>query len=184
MKIMEIGNRVPTAFFVTSGKGQSAVSAEASQFSAMHKAGIERANLVTYGSVLPARSYEVKPPTVQSSGCVMESIAAVGTCRYGEAVTVSLGWGWVVNQATSKRVCGIAARYSGSLSIIDADQYVSLSLTELCRTLVGSFSNSRILEGVRIIHERISPNRTYGTALVALCFHRYEVPVIGEVSPQ
>lgn len=184
MKIMEIGNRIPTEFFVTGGKGQSAVSAEASQFSALHDAGIGRVNLLMYGPVLSPRAYEVTPPPVRSSGCVVESVAAVGTCRYGEAVTASLGWCWVVNQVTSNRVYGLAAKYSGSLSIVEADHHVRILLTELCKTTVGPFSNSYILEGVRVLHEHISPKKAYGTALVALCFHRYEVPVIGEVSPQ
>lgn len=184
MKIVEIGNRIPVAFFVTSGKGQSAVSAESSHFQALHNAGIGRVNLLTYGSVLSARAYEIQPPIAGSSGCVMESVAALGTCRYGEAVTASLAWGWIVDQATSERICGIASRYSGSLSIVDADQYVRISLTELCRITVGPFSNSYILEGVRALHERVSPKKAYGTALVALCFHRYDVPVIGEVSHQ
>lgn len=177
MRQIEIGNRVPMRYFVTRGAGQSDITQHAGSYHlALQAAGIERANVITYSSILPAGATEVPRESYEiTHGEVMETIMAVGTCRYGETVTAALGWGWLTHRVTGRRGGGLVAEYSGSLSLDDAEPHVRSMLDELWR---AGLDDDWLLYDVRVLQDRISPVKMYGTALVALCFTSYRVPIL------
>lgn len=169
-----IGNRVPTEFFVTQGSGQSDITEHAGSYHlALRAARIERANIITYSSILPATAFSIPRESYQiTHGEVMETIMACGTCRYGESVTAALGYGWLHHRVTGERGGGLVAEYSGSLPPDDARPHVRSMLDELWR---AGLDDEWLLDDVQVLTEHISPTKMYGTALVALCFVSYEV---------
>jgi arginine decarboxylase len=173
---VHFGNRVPETYFRTQGSGQSDITDHAGSYHlALRAAGIERANIITYSSILPEACIEVPRDRYQlTHGEVMETIVAAGTCRYGESVTAALGTGWLVDRTTGRRGGGLVAEYSGSLDPEHAVPHVRSMLDELWR---AGLEESWLLDEVEVRTESISPTKMYGTALVALCFTSYRVEV-------
>lgn len=163
-------NRVPKDFFVTSGVGQSELTVHAGSFHfALHEAGIDRANIMTYSSILPAIANEVERSSATVvHGEVMESIMASQSARYGETATAGIIWGWLYDGDT--KVGGLVCEYSGSMPEAAAREHLREMITDLHS---GTFSGMR-LDDVRQVVRSITPKQMYGTALVALCFTSHE----------
>jgi arginine decarboxylase len=171
---MLVGNRIPRDFFVTSGVGESEITVHAGSYHlALRDAGIEMANIVAYSSILPAIATEMVNPFTPTHGEVMECIQAASSCRYGETATAGLTWGWLYN-ADHERYGGLVCEYSGSMPEKEAHEHLGFMLAELH---VNGYDHLELSE-VRSIVSAVTPQKMYGTALVALCFTSYVVPVI------
>ncbi|MHA2367018.1 MAG: pyruvoyl-dependent arginine decarboxylase, partial [Candidatus Hodarchaeales archaeon] len=72
-----IGNKIPKDFFITSGYGESDICIHAGSYHlALKNAGIEKANILNYSSVLPSIANHIENPGSINYGSVMETIMA------------------------------------------------------------------------------------------------------------
>lgn len=169
---MRIGNRVPRDYFVTSGVGLSELTVHAGSYHmALRDAGIERANIMTYSSILPRMSQQVPRPDSVEHGEVMETIMAVSHARYGEMATAGIRWGWLYD-ARGAAIGGLVAEYSGSMPEEQATEHLDEIMKELHKR--GGFEEYE-LRDTRTLVRSVTPMQMYGTALVALCFTGHEV---------
>ncbi len=113
------GPRIPTAYFVTTGVGQSDEGIEPDPYEtfsydlALLDAGIENFNVVYYTSVLPKESYEVPLEEARlyfHHGAVLESIMAKSGSVKGDTVAAGVGRVWAMN-AQGEKIGGFAAEY-------------------------------------------------------------------------
>jgi arginine decarboxylase len=113
------GCRIPTAYFATSGTGQSDEGIPPDPYEtfsydlALQAAGIENFNVVYYTSVLPPESYEVPIDTVKpyfKHGAVLESIMAKAGGYRGDTVAAGVGRVWAID-SKGAYVGGFAAEY-------------------------------------------------------------------------
>jgi len=175
-----VGNRIPRTFFITKGRGQSEYAVHAGSYHlALQDAGIERCNIMQYSSILPKIADEVEKTkeTIDSlvHGSVMDTIMANATAEKGERATAGVIFGWLYDKKTEEKYGGIVCEYSGELNEEECKEMLEKNIQELYE---NGYSESFHLEKGKIITETIVPEKKYGTALVALCFLDYEVPVI------
>lgn len=174
---MVIGNRIPKDYFITKGTGESNITIHAGSYHlALRKAGIERANIMTYSSILPAIAKQIEKPTSYQHGEVMESIMAVAHGRKGERVSAGIIYSWLYNrQNNSKKYGGLVCEHNGNYSKPVLKEMLFASLNEL---YINGFEEDYYLDEPSIITESFIPEKAYGTALVALCFTSYLYPLI------
>lgn len=169
-----IGNRVPHQFFVTSGAGESDITVHAGSFHlALRQAGIEMANIMTYSSILPGTAEEVQKPESIVHGCVMETIMAEATCSAGELATAGLIYGWLYT-AEGERFGGLVCEYNGPL----VGGLAEIELRKMLNELYMNGYEHYQLKDVRCEVRTVRPTKKHGTALVAICFVNYDIPVI------
>jgi arginine decarboxylase len=178
---VRVGNRIPREYFVTSGKGESDITVHAGSYHlALRDAGIEWANQITYSSILPGTAVEIDRPSPIARrivhGEVMETITATATCQYGETTTAGLIWGWLHDPHDHSRYGGLVCEYNGPLVGDAVEDHLKEMLQEL---YLNGYDGFR-LEDITIRLETIAPIKMYGTALVALCFVSYDVPLLIE----
>lgn len=174
-----IGTRIPKDFFVTSGVGESDITVHAGSYHlALKAAGIERCNIMNYSSVLPSIANKVEKPDDFPDnlvhGAVMETISAVANSEKGERATAGIIFGWLFNKTTGKKYGGLVCEYNGNKSEEGAKIQLYLSLNEL---FANGFSEEYELKDIEVITRTVIPTKKYGTALVALCFLNYLLPV-------
>ena len=173
-----IGKRVPRDFFITRGSGESDITIHAGSYHlALKAAGIEMCNIMTYSSILPRIAKEVPRPSSIVHGSVMETICAVSTCDKGERATASIIFGWLYDKKTDEKYGGLVCEYNGSKSSAEAEKELRESLNEL---YTNGFDQDFELREIVVNSNSVSPVKKYGTALVALCFINYEVPILEE----
>jgi len=175
-----VGNRIPRTFFITKGKGQSDYAVHAGSYHlALHDAGIERCNIMQYSSILPKIADEVEKTeeTIDSlvHGSVMDTIMANATAEKGKRATAGMIFGWLYDKKTNQKYGGIVCEYNGELTEEQCREMLQKNIQELYE---NGYSEKFHLEKGKIITETIVPEKNHGTALVALCFLDYEVPVI------
>ncbi|MBD3361544.1 arginine decarboxylase [Candidatus Woesearchaeota archaeon] len=175
-----VGNRIPKTFFITTGKGESDLAVHAGSYHlALQKAGIERCNIMTYSSILPKIATEVeKTPAVINKiihGSVMETITACATSEKGQRATAGIIFGWLYDKQTGKKYGGLVCEYNGKLSEEECKEMLKKNIQEL---YTNGYSDKFELKDERIITETLIPEKQFGTALVALCFLDYEVPLL------
>lgn len=170
-----VGCRVPRAFFVTSGVGESDITVHAGSYHlALRDAGIEMCNIMAYSSILPAVAREYpRDDHAPVHGAVLETITAVATAEYGSTATAGLIWGWLLTPEGA-RAGGLVAEYSGSLAAEAATAHLNEMLNELH---VNGYEHYRLVDR-RVVTRSVAPIKMYGTALVALCFTEYEWPML------
>lgn len=114
-----VGPRIPTAYFATTGTGQSDQGIPPDPYEtfsydlALLQAGIENFNVVYYTSVLPPESYEVPLDSVKQyfhHGSVLETIMAKAGGIQGDTVCAGVGRVWAKDK-TGKKIGGFAAEY-------------------------------------------------------------------------
>jgi len=179
-KTVIIGNKVPKEFFITTGTGESDITVHAGSYHlALHKAGIERCNIMTYSSILPRIAKQVKKDqkTIDSlvHGSVMDTIMACATSERGERSTVGIIFGWLFDKKTGEKYGGLVCEYNGYESVKDAKMSLEASLNEL---YTNGYSTRFELRKGKLTTNTFVPKKKYGTALVALCFLNYEVPIL------
>jgi arginine decarboxylase len=173
-----IGNRIPRDFFVTKGKGESDITVHAGSYHlALKEAGIEMCNIITYSSILPAQARQVQYPDYLAHGSVMETILAQADAKKGEQATAGIIYGWLEDRETFDRFGGLVCEYHGNLGPKEVATQLRQSLSELYE---NGFEKGFELQPMHPIIETITPQKQYGTAVVALCFLNYIIPMIKE----
>lgn len=173
-KLLLVGNRIPKDFFVTSGLGESDVTVHAGSYHlALKDAGIERCNIITYSSILPAIANEIERPSNLTHGSVLETIMACSNAKKGKMATAGLILGWLYDRITGKKYGGIVCEYSENGNEEEAVKNLKARLDEL---YTNGFSENYELKDVRWITRSFVPNKKFGTAIVALCFVNYIYP--------
>lgn len=174
-KLLLIGNRIPKDYFITSGIGQSDITIHAGSYHlALKDAGIERCNIVTYSSILPAIATETEKPDDLVHGSVLETIMACSNAKKGQIATAGLIFGWLYDRVTEKKYGGIVCEYSGNESEEDAVKSLKARLDELYK---NGFSENYEVKDIKIITRSFFPTKKFGTAITALCFVNYIYPV-------
>jgi len=178
LKGLLIGNRIPREYFITKGTGESDITIHAGSYHlALKKAGIEKANIMTYSSILPAIATEIPRPDNFIHGEVMETIMAAAHGEAGTQVTAGIIFGWLHNRKTGEKYGGLVCEHNGSYPETEIEVLLKSSLQEL---YINGFQEDYELKDKKMIIESFIPHKTHGTALVALCFTNYIYPVISE----
>ncbi|OGM98081.1 MAG: hypothetical protein A2817_01290 [Candidatus Yanofskybacteria bacterium RIFCSPHIGHO2_01_FULL_39_8b] len=176
MKDIIVGNRVPYEYFVACGVGESDNCTHAGSFHlALADAGIERYNLMTYSSILPAIATEVEKPIGYVHGSVLETIMARVDGEKSERLTAGIQYGWLIEGESEKKYGGLVVEYMGH----GTEQEAQVELDEYLKELYSKADQQRLrLENRRTIIKSVTPSKKYGTTLVALGFVSYVWPVI------
>jgi len=172
-----VGNIVPKDFFITSGIGQSDITIHAGSFHlALRDAGIERCNIMTYSSILPAIAKKIKfNKSLLTHGAELKTIMACSSVEKGAKATAVIAFGWLYDKKTGEKHGGLVAEYSGSKTEKEAIEEVKASLDELYE---NGYSESFDIKDVEIHSRSFVPEKKFGTALVALCFVSFEQPIL------
>jgi arginine decarboxylase len=171
-----VGNRIPKDYFVTTGIGESDIAVHAGSYHlALKAAGIEMANIMTYSSILPGMATEIAKPSEITHGEVMESIMAVANGKRGERLSAGIIYGWLTERKTGQRYGGLVCEHNGNYTEEELERLLRLSINEL---YINGFEENYQLGGFNLIKRSFVPLKTYGTALVALCFTSYFYPIL------
>ena len=171
-----VGNRIPKDYFITSGTGESNIAIHSGSYHlALRKAGIEKENIITYSSMLPAIATQIQMPDNLVYGAVMETIMAVANGRKEERLSAGIIYGWLYDRNKGEKHCGLVCEHNGNYSEKELVEILESSITEL---YINSFEKEFEFRDREIIKESFVPIKKYGTALVALCFTNYVYPVI------
>lgn len=170
-----IGNRIPKDYFITKGTGQSDITIHAGSYHlALKSANIERCNIMTYSSILPDIATKIAHPENLRHGSVMETIMSVCHANKGERATAGIIYGWLYDKNTRKKHGGLVCEHYGNQEVEVINNLLHDSLNEL---YYNGFSDDFDLADIEINTESFIPTKTYGTALVALCFVNYVFPL-------
>jgi arginine decarboxylase len=171
-----IGNRIPKDYFITKGTGESDIAVHAGSYHlALRSAGIEMANIMTYSSILPAIANKTSRPERIVHGSVMETIMAIANGERGERVSAGIIYGWLKDRYTNEKYGGLVCEHNGNHSLNELENKLDASLNEL---YINGFKENFLLEDIEFITESFVPKKTYGSALVALCFTSYVIPTL------
>ncbi|MDP3989630.1 MAG: pyruvoyl-dependent arginine decarboxylase [archaeon] len=171
-----IGCRIPKDFFITEGVGESNITIHAGSYHlALKNAGIEMCNIMTYSSILPSIANEIKRPSKLVHGSVMETIMATTNSKKGQLATVGIIFGWLYNKKNGKKYGGLVCEYNGHIAESLARKQLAESIQEL---YTNGFSKDFDLKEIKTISESFIPKKKFGTAIVALCFTNYVVPLL------
>jgi arginine decarboxylase len=175
-KGLVIGNRIPKDYFITKGTGESDITIHAGSYHlALKEAGIERANIMTYSSILPSIANLVEQPKAYTHGSVMESIMAVAHGGANKRVSAGIIYGWLHDRASGQKYGGLVCEHNGNYSEEKLEELLHASLNEL---YYNGFEEEYALDQITLLKESFVPRKTYGTALVALCFTNYFYPIL------
>ena len=182
MKEIIIGNRIPFQYFRTSGFGESDITQHAGSYHlALKGAGIERANIMTYSSILPKGVEEIKKPTDYEHGEVMECIMAVCHGKKGDWVSAGIIHGTLYDKITGEEFGGLVCENTvigmTSNCVLILKNTLEDSLNELYK---NGFSSKYYLRDIEVSIQHDKVGKRYGTVLCALCFTSYKVPIIHE----
>ncbi len=171
-----IGNRIPKDYFITKGTGESDIAIHAGSYHlALKAAGVEMANIMTYSSILPGIARKINKPMHIVHGSVVESIMAVANGRKGELISAGIIYGWLTERNTGKRYGGLVCEHNGNFSHEELENKLRASLNEL---YYNGFEEDYSIDEHELITQSFIPKKEYGTALVAICFMNYLVPVL------
>ncbi len=172
-----MGNRVPRSFFWTSGVGESDIAVHAGSYHlALKEAGIEKFNIMSYSSIMPGIAREVPMPKHHVHGAVLEAITAAASVAKSRRATAGIIVGWLYDRKTGMRYGGLVCEYSGSLEEEEAKASLRASLGEL---YTNGFEENYELNDIRVATRSVVPEKSFGTAIVAIGFTDYVYPVIG-----
>jgi len=171
-----VGNRIPKDYFVTAGIGQSDIAVHAGSYHlALKDAGIEKANIMTYSSILPGMATEISRPSTLTHGEVMETIMAVANGNKGERLSAGIVYGWLSERKTGQRYGGLVCEHNGNYTEEELERLLHSSINEL---YTNGFEERFSLGNLNVIKRSFVPLKTYGTVLVALCFTSYFYPIL------
>lgn len=173
---MRIRNRIPGQYFETTGIGESDVTVHAGSFHlALHDAGIEMANIMSYSSILPKEAELIPYPGRHNihHGEVMESIVAHASCGPGERATAGIIYGWLYDEHDQK-YGGLVCEYNGAMHKDDVYPHLEDMLGELYH---NGYSHMELREK-RSLVSTVIPDKSYGSALAALCFVNHIIPEV------
>ena len=174
-----VGNRIPMDYFITKGKGESDITVHAGSYHlALKEAGIEKFNIMTYSSIMPAVAREVEQPEPIVHGSVVETIMAVANSKKGQRATAGIIYGWLFDKSTGEKYGGLVCEHNGNYEEEEIKLLLNQSLNEL---YTNGFSDDYDLKDIKVTTESFIPRKKFGTALVAICFTNYLYPVISTV---
>jgi arginine decarboxylase len=171
-----IGCRIPKDYFVTKGRGESNITIHAGSYHlALKDAGIEICNIMQYSSILPGIAQQIEKPEKFVHGQVMETIMAVCNSKNGQLCTAGIISGWLHNKRTGERYGGLVCEHYGQITRNEVEKRLAASIEEL---YANGFSEEYELKDINIFIESFRPKKKHGTALVAMCFTNYVVPLV------
>lgn len=183
-----IGCPIPKDFFETTGTGESDHQIHAGSYHfAMQQARIERANLMAYSSILPkcAKRISIKEGVKQiEHGAEMKIIQAAAHVdkTAGETrATAGIMYGLLYRKGSKTHEGGLVCEYNGNETIQEAKENLAACLDGLYRSKNPdgeSFSDDYELKDIRFLSATVEPKKRFGTALVALAFVNYIIPVL------
>lgn len=105
----------------------------------------------------------------------METITAAANTTKGKRATAAIIYGWLYDRRSGKRYGGLVCEYNGNKTEKKASESLRASLDEL---YTNGFSEQYELREITLHTKSFTPKKKYGTALVAICFTTYIVPVL------
>jgi arginine decarboxylase len=185
-----IANPIPYEFYRTTGTGQSPYQQHAGSYhDAMRNARVELGNIIAYTSILPSIAKEI--PIQQGAARlrhgselkVIQAAAHVDLEKGEKSATAAILYGWLIpkNKRNAKHAGGLVCEYNGAGSEKEAIENLRACLNDLYQKPNPdgySFSKEYKLKVDEPLVARIEPTVRYGTALAALAFVSFVVPVI------
>ena len=185
----KFGPRIPTAYVVTSGIGQSDDGIPPDPYEtfsydlALLDAGIEDFNVVYYTSVLPPESYSVPREIAERyyhHGAVLEAIMAKAGGVKGETIVAGVGRVWALNK-DGKPVGGYAAEYERIYNCEydetkarkEAEAQIAKSLNHELKIRNLTLDKTKPMD-FEVAYLKITKN--YGMAIAVLCFLDFIYP--------
>ena len=181
-------SRVPLAYFVTSGYGDTDSGGgidpwETGSYDlALEMAQIQNFNISRHTSVIPRQAYEVPIEEARKHfehGAVLEAILASMNGTTGEIITAGVGRVYVYKRATGECLGGFAAEYEGHADPAGASKVLRQDLEDMLRRRYRPDAFEFRFDRPAIASHRV--RRSYGTVLAGLCWLTYAVP---SVSPR
>ncbi len=155
----------PTSYFIVQGAGQSDYTHHAGSYHmALHKAGISQCNIMTYSSILSPQTKEV-PYQVLPVGQELKCIMSVCYGIRGTKLAAGIAYADLIHQDGS-RWGGLVVEREGHFDEDDLLDALSDSWWELYNEC---FNHLKATE-LKYITQTFVPDKTYGCALVAMCF--------------
>ncbi|XXT14586.1 pyruvoyl-dependent arginine decarboxylase [Sorangium sp. So ce429] len=194
-KALVLGSRIPKAYIVTSGFGQTDEGSgedphETGSFDeALVAARLEKVNLVKYSSVIPPEAEEVSLEAAAEEfhhGAVMDAIVASTSGEKGDVLVAALGR-MNVHDHEGRPIGGFAVEFmnshpGGTTLAAEAEAEEAID-----RAMEGVFQRRYRGKGYR--YERLPPTiisgvveKKYGTALAVIGWVSYIHPVLGETA--
>lgn len=183
------GPRIPTAYFATTGTGQSDQGIPPDPYEtfsydlALLEAGIENFNVVFYTSVLPPESYEIPLSEAKAHihhGSVLETIMAKAGGVQGDTVCAGVGRVWA-QDASGQFIGGFAAEYERVYKGQQVDEKTARE--DAVKQLTRSLNHELSIRGLRQTDTPMTFDVTslhitkkYGIALSALGFVGFIYP--------
>jgi arginine decarboxylase len=185
---------LPKDFFETTGIGESDHQIHAGSYHlAMQQARIERANLIAYTSILPstARRISVAEGVKQiqhgSEMKIIQAAAHVDKKTGDKRATAAIMYGLLYKKGSKKHEGGLVCEYNGNGTVQEAEENLTNCLDGLYRNPDPdgkSFADEYELKDVRFLSATVEPQKRFGTALCALAFVNYIIPVVShEMEP-
>lgn len=185
-----VGSRIPELYVVVEGAGQSNQGPGLDPWEtcaydlALLEAGIENANVVKYTSVLPPEAEEISMKEAKARhlfhhGMVLECIMAQVNGQEGQHICAGVGTMQVYHDngdGTETHVGGFAAEYEGYGSPKKAKECLTASLKGIFDRRYGGRADYR-MESIKLHTKDLVVDDDYGTALVALGFLTFIVPI-------
>ena len=182
-------NRIPEAYFMTSGSGESDEGIPPEPYEtfsydlALQEAGIENFNVMEYTSVLPPESYEITRKEAEKDfrhGAVMEAIQSkIGGVK-GDTVVAGVGRVWATD-AEGKEIGGFAAEYLRiyTKQAVSPEQAKKDAIAQLTRSLNHELKIRGLKEtakGKVFEVKSLTIKKNYGMVIAAICFVSYIYP--------
>jgi arginine decarboxylase len=201
---------LPKDFFETTGIGESDHQIHAGSYHlAMQQARIERANLIAYTSILPstARRITVQEGVKQiqhgSEMKIIQAAAHVDKKTGEKRATAAIMYGLLYKKGSAeqssaglfssgkkgskKHEGGLVCEYNGNGTLAEARENLTNCLDGLYKNPNPdgkSFADEYELRDIRFLSSTVEPKKRFGTALCALAFVNYIIPVIShEMKP-
>jgi len=185
-KGLVIGCPVPYEYFETKGKGESDLQIHAGSYHiALQEARIERANIMVYSSILPAIAKRitieegVKRIQHGAEMKVIQAAAHADTTKGQKRATAAIMYGHLYKNGEFSG--GLVCEYNDHGTVEEAKENLTACLDGLYKNPNPdgkSFADEYELKDIKFISETIEPTKRFGTALVALAFVNYFVPVL------
>jgi arginine decarboxylase len=174
-------NRVPKDYFITKWCGESNITVHAwSYHLALQEAWIERANIITYSSILPWIAKEIKQSKYNITHWeVMETIMSACSWNKWEKATAWITFGMLYDKKTKEKFGWLVCEHQWNYSIKQIKELLKASLSEL---YTNWFDKKYYLKEIKVITNTIDIKKEYWTALVALCFVNYYYPIVSNTN--
>ena len=100
---------------------------------------------------------------------------AVSNGARGERVSAGIAYAWLTDKDSHKRYGGLVCEHNGNFTEGELERLLRSSINELYS---NGFEEKYLIGDLNIIKRSFVPLKTYGTALVALCFTSYFYPIL------